>query len=92
MSGLKRLIVEIHRRSVWQVLGIYAVGSWVAYQVVLALVDGVGLPEWVPGMALAAFYFYKTYSRLPRTITVEDLEPHDDHEHTEEHDEEHDAR
>ena len=33
-SSLKKLIAEIHRRSVWQVLGAYLVGSWIAYQVV----------------------------------------------------------
>ena len=32
MSRLKRLIQEIHRRSLWQVLGIYLVGAWVAFQ------------------------------------------------------------
>ena len=31
MSRLKRLIHEIHRRSLWQVLGIYLVGAWVAF-------------------------------------------------------------
>ena len=52
MGRLKHLIVEAHRRSLWQVLGIYAVASWVVYQVILALTDGLGLPEWVPGMAI----------------------------------------
>jgi len=33
----------------WQVLGIYAVASWIIYQVVLALFEGLGLPDWVPG-------------------------------------------
>ncbi len=28
MSGLKRLIHEIHRRSLWQVLPIYVAASW----------------------------------------------------------------
>ena len=32
MSRLKRLIQEIHQRSLWQVLGIYLVGAWVALQ------------------------------------------------------------
>src|SRR5210317_110923 len=52
MSRLKRLIQEIHRRSLWQVLGIYLVGAWVAFQGIEALVSGLGLPEWVPGVAL----------------------------------------
>jgi TolB-like protein/tetratricopeptide (TPR) repeat protein len=52
VSRLKRLIQEIHRRSLWQVLGIYLVGAWVAFQGIEALVSGLGLPEWVPGFAL----------------------------------------
>ena len=45
MSGLKRLIREIHRRSLWQVLGIYLVASWVVFQVIQTLTEGLGLPE-----------------------------------------------
>ncbi len=52
MASLRQLIHEIHRRSLWQVLGIYAVASWIIYQVVLALFEGLGLPDWVPGTAL----------------------------------------
>lgn len=52
MSRIRQLISEIHRRSVWQVLGVYAVTSWIVYQVVLALYEGVGLPGWVPATAL----------------------------------------
>ena len=52
MSRLKRLIQEIHRRSLWQVLGIYLGGAWVALQGIEALVSVLGLPEWVPGFAL----------------------------------------
>lgn len=50
---MKKLIHEIHRRSLWQVLGIYLVGSWVALQVVDVLVDNFGLPDWFPAFALA---------------------------------------
>lgn len=52
MSRLKRLIQEIHRRSLWQVLGIYVGGAWVALQGIEALVSVLGLPGWVPGFAL----------------------------------------
>jgi TolB-like protein/Tfp pilus assembly protein PilF len=52
MPSLRQLIREIHRRSLWQVLGIYAIASWVIYQIVLAMWEGLGLPEWVPGTAL----------------------------------------
>ena len=50
---MKKLIHEIHRRSLWQVLGIYAVGAWVALQVVDVLAQNFGLPEWFPAFALA---------------------------------------
>jgi TolB-like protein/Tfp pilus assembly protein PilF len=53
MARLKQLIHEIHRRSLWQVLGIYAVGAWVALQVVDVLKQNFGLPEWFPALALA---------------------------------------
>jgi TolB-like protein/Tfp pilus assembly protein PilF len=52
VSRLKRLIQEVHRRSLWQVLGIYLGGAWVALQGIEALVSVLGLPEWVPGFAL----------------------------------------
>ena len=53
MSRLKQLIHEVHRRSLWQVLGIYVLGSWIALQVVDVLANNVGLPTWFPPFALA---------------------------------------
>lgn len=55
MSRLRRLVREIHRRSLWQVVGIYAVGCWIAYQVVLDVSQGLGLPEWLPALAAMLF-------------------------------------
>jgi tetratricopeptide (TPR) repeat protein len=55
MNRLRTLIVDIHRRSIWQVLGIYLVGSWLGYQVIHALTDGLGLPGWVPPFAVVLF-------------------------------------
>jgi eukaryotic-like serine/threonine-protein kinase len=55
MVPLRRIIAEVHRRSLWQVLSIYLVGAWLAYQVVLGLTDGIGLPDWVPGLAFVLF-------------------------------------
>jgi eukaryotic-like serine/threonine-protein kinase len=55
MVTLKGLIHEIHRRSLWQVLTIYLVGSWIGYQVIIALTQGIGLPAWVPGFAIVLF-------------------------------------
>jgi serine/threonine-protein kinase len=52
VSRPRRLVQEIHRRSLWQVLGIYLVGAWVAFQGIEALADGLAMPEWVPGFAV----------------------------------------
>ena len=52
MSQLKKLISEAHRRSLWQVLGIYVVGSWLAFQAVQTFTEGLGLPDWVPPLGL----------------------------------------
>ena len=52
MTTLKNLIHEAHRRSLWQVLGIYLAVSWVALQIVDVLVSNFGLPDWVPPGAL----------------------------------------
>jgi tetratricopeptide (TPR) repeat protein len=49
---MKQIVHEVHRRSLWQVLGIYLMGSWVVLQVVDQLVQSAGLPEWVPSLAL----------------------------------------
>jgi len=49
---MKKLLGEIHGRSVWQVLGIYLAGSWIVLQVVDQLVQSAGLPDWVPSLAL----------------------------------------
>jgi len=47
MSGLKRLIVDIHRRSLWQVLTIYLGASWAVLEVSDQVIDRYLLPEWV---------------------------------------------
>jgi tetratricopeptide (TPR) repeat protein len=49
---MKKLIQEAHRRSLWQVLGIYLFGSWVVLQVVDVLAENMTLPDWVFPFAL----------------------------------------
>lgn len=51
MQQLKRLIHEIHRRSLWQVLAIYVGASWVVFEIVQTVTEGLGLPEWFPAFA-----------------------------------------
>jgi hypothetical protein len=50
---VKKLLQEIHIRSLWQVLGLYLAGGWVLLQVVDVLSQNVGLPPWVFQFALA---------------------------------------
>jgi len=52
VDGVKQLIHEVHRRSLWQVLGIFLAASWVVLQVVEVLTETAGLPDWTPTMAL----------------------------------------
>ena len=46
MDRIRKLIHEAHRRSLWQVLSVYMVGSWVALQVVESISESAGLPDW----------------------------------------------
>ncbi len=46
-TAMKRLIQEGHRRSLWQVLGVYLVAGWVVLQVADVLAQNMGLPAWV---------------------------------------------
>lgn len=52
MNGPRRLILEAHRRSLWQVLSIYLLGSWAAYQIIAEITERMALPDWVPGFAI----------------------------------------
>ena len=45
---MKKLINEIHRRSLWQVLGIFLAASWGVIEVVDLLTEQVGVPDWTP--------------------------------------------
>lgn len=52
MNPIQILVREAHRRSLWQVLGVYLALSWGVYQVVKELTDLFGLPDWVPGFGI----------------------------------------
>jgi tetratricopeptide (TPR) repeat protein len=52
MPGLKGLLGEIHRRYLWQVVGIYLGASWVVLQVIETLTETAGLPEWIGPFAI----------------------------------------
>jgi serine/threonine-protein kinase len=55
MSTFKRLIRDIHRRSVWQVLAVYVLGAAAGFQVIQSLTEGLGLPYWFPSFAVVLF-------------------------------------
>jgi len=50
--SLKQLIVEIHRRSLWQTLTIYLGASWAVLEVTDQIVARYLMPEWVYPSAL----------------------------------------
>jgi tetratricopeptide (TPR) repeat protein len=52
LAHLKRLIVEVHRRSLWQVLAVYLGAAWVVMEVVDHVIEQYLLPEWVYGAAI----------------------------------------
>jgi tetratricopeptide (TPR) repeat protein len=52
MTRLRQVIQEIHRRSLWQVLGIYVIGGWIALQIVDTLAGALKLPDWAAPLAL----------------------------------------
>ena len=51
MSGLRKLVGELHRRSIWQVLAIYVGGAWLVIEVIDHLIERLGLPDWSYGAA-----------------------------------------
>jgi eukaryotic-like serine/threonine-protein kinase len=55
MQRIRELILEAHRRSLWQVLAVYTLGSWAAYEIIAEVTDRLGMPEWVPGFAIVLF-------------------------------------
>ena len=55
MSRLKRLVTEVHRRSIWQVLAVYLLGAAAGYQVIQSLTEGLELPHWFPAFAVVLF-------------------------------------
>ena len=55
MPDFKRLIVEIHRRSLWQVVAIYIGGAWACYEIIDTVTDRLALPVWLPVLAIIFF-------------------------------------
>jgi eukaryotic-like serine/threonine-protein kinase len=46
MKPIRRLIVEIHRRSLWQVLAIFVATGWAVLQVLDVLINRGIVPDW----------------------------------------------
>ena len=52
MKRIVRLVKEIQRRSLWQILAIYIAASWGIVQFIDSLVSVLGLPPWSARLAL----------------------------------------
>ena len=50
---VRKLARAVNRRSVWQVLGMYALASWAAWFLVAWGTEAIGLPAWTPTLTLA---------------------------------------
>ncbi|MGD8699998.1 MAG: hypothetical protein PVJ43_11945, partial [Gemmatimonadales bacterium] len=82
MDGMKGLIDKLRHRSVWQVLGVYVFGSWIALQVVDVLGNNFDLPAWFPRFTLALLVIglpvvlvtALVQKRLSRQVVVEGSE------------------
>ena len=55
MSSLRRLISEIHHRSLWQVVLIYVGAAWACFELIETVTERLGLPVWLPGLAIVLF-------------------------------------
>lgn len=55
MSRLKRLIVEIHQRSVWQALVVYLGASYAVLEAVDLFIERLALPDWLFPIAFLLF-------------------------------------
>ena len=56
MSKLKKLITEIHHRSLWQVLLIYVGAAWACFELIDTVTERPGLPVWLPALAVVFFF------------------------------------
>ncbi len=50
-----RLVHEIHRRFLWQVLLIYVGGTWTSYEIIERISERLALPTWLPLLAIILF-------------------------------------
>ncbi len=57
MPPLKRLLKEVHKRSLWQLLASYIVGAWLVLQIAETLTSLIGLPLWFGTSVIALLAF-----------------------------------
>ena len=56
--NIKVIIKEIRTRSIWQIVGIYLVAGWGAFEAVTSLTETAGLPEWFPAASLSLLILF----------------------------------
>ena len=71
--ALKKLIGEMHRRSVWQVVAGYLVFVWLLFETFELLSVSVGLPDWVE--PTAAVILIMLFPALLATASIQRGEP-----------------
>jgi len=73
MSKFKKLITEIHHRSLWQVLLIYVGAGWACFELIATVAETMGLPSWLPGLAIVLFLL--ALPVVVATAFIQDREP-----------------
>ena len=73
--NIKIIIKEIRRQSVWQIIGIYLVAGWGAFEAITSLTKTAGLPEWFPAASLALLILF-----LPVVIALSLMKENDQSE------------
>ena len=56
--NIKVIIKEIRSRSIWQIVGIYLVAGWGAFEAVSSLTETAGLPNWFPAASLSLLILF----------------------------------
>jgi serine/threonine-protein kinase len=76
VQSLKRLVTEIHKRSIWQALAVYLLGAAAGYLVIRSLTEAFSLPTWLPGFAIVLFVALLPVV-LAAAVVREEVEPSD---------------
>jgi serine/threonine-protein kinase len=74
VQRLRRLVTEVHKRSIWQALAVYSLGAAAGYVVIRSLTVAFDLSTWLPGFAVVLFVALLPVV-LAAAVVREEVEP-----------------